>query len=703
MCGCSWRPGPTRRRGRRLSQLDLGPTEGLEVVGPGQWHITLRFLGEVGGERVPALVEALGAAAAELPGALPCQVGPGTAWFGGDRVLQIPVSGLEQAADAINVLRPVGRPRSTPRAGTVHRSPHRRPLEAPSAGCVGPDRAGRDPLRIVLPARPLRSGGVAAHSGGPPLHGHGPHPPSRLIGRHPRPDGSVPGCDRRDRRRPRGCSMLWTLLALAAVALVALTLSDPSPAAASGLPGPQSDTSPVAAPPPSTWPTARPTSRPSSVPATPASRCSRPTLLRLQYSPSGRFEDRPTVNAVNRQMPVPRYTDAGVRGLAHRSDRSGHVPLQGRVPGHSAPTTPHSRSPPGGVTGTCPAELGVGVPLRPDLPGGRRGQSGGAALSHASRGYQSTAGYVGYLDHPGASATWTVLGRTGRDGAAVHPLLEPARPRPPPSRAPIGLRVDGRLLATLVAAPTDSATRGRTLSTTVPAQAGTNVVKMVSQRSDASISASTPCRSVRPVLLRPFRSRPTLWADGSGASTPSPTARGRPCTPGRGARLPDGHRAPPHRRPPGRRRLAAARRHPERHLGPSGWVQPRQRRRRPRGRLPVRLRARLRGRPAHLRPVDRPGSSAAPQCLRGVVLGLFALHQCRGRGPDLPAFQKYQVPLDTLSLDTEWKAPNSWDGWEWDTSLFPDPGSFLRWTRAHGIDLTLNIHSSIADNDPAAG
>jgi 2'-5' RNA ligase len=86
---------------RRLTQLELGPAEGLRVVGPGQWHVTLRFLGPVDGGRVPALVDALRVAAGELPDSLPCRAGPGTAWFSGNRVLQIPVSGLEGAAGAV--------------------------------------------------------------------------------------------------------------------------------------------------------------------------------------------------------------------------------------------------------------------------------------------------------------------------------------------------------------------------------------------------------------------------------------------------------------------------------------------------------------------------------------------------------------------------------------------------------------------------
>ncbi|HXW34959.1 MAG TPA: TIM-barrel domain-containing protein, partial [Acidimicrobiales bacterium] len=65
-----------------------------------------------------------------------------------------------------------------------------------------------------------------------------------------------------------------------------------------------------------------------------------------------------------------------------------------------------------------------------------------------------------------------------------------------------------------------------------------------------------------------------------------------------------------------------------------------------------------------------------------------------------PAFVENDVPLNTLSLDTDWKAPNDWNGWEWNKSLFPDSTAFLSWARDHGIDVTLNVHSSIDDNDP---
>jgi alpha-glucosidase (family GH31 glycosyl hydrolase) len=83
------------------------------------------------------------------------------------------------------------------------------------------------------------------------------------------------------------------------------------------------------------------------------------------------------------------------------------------------------------------------------------------------------------------------------------------------------------------------------------------------------------------------------------------------------------------------------------------------------------------------------------------------------------AFRSNRVPIDTLSIDTDFKhesnaagaaaaaivagapgKPYSWDGWEWDTSLFPDPQRFIDWAHAEGLGLTLNIHPSISTDDP---
>jgi hypothetical protein len=69
-------------------------------------------------------------------------------------------------------------------------------------------------------------------------------------------------------------------------------------------------------------------------------------------------------------------------------------------------------------------------------------------------------------------------------------------------------------------------------------------------------------------------------------------------------------------------------------------------------------------------------------------------------GTLIPAFRANNVPLDDLSVDTDWKSPNNWNGWEWNPALFPDPTAFLSWAKSQGIHVTLNVHASIADNDP---
>jgi 2'-5' RNA ligase len=89
---------PDESTQQRLSSLDLGSAPGLRVVGPEEWHVTLRFLGEVDDHRLTALVVTLGSAAAEMLDAVPCRLGPSTAWFSGDRVLQIPAEGLDDLA-----------------------------------------------------------------------------------------------------------------------------------------------------------------------------------------------------------------------------------------------------------------------------------------------------------------------------------------------------------------------------------------------------------------------------------------------------------------------------------------------------------------------------------------------------------------------------------------------------------------------------
>lgn len=98
----AWPDDKTRRRLGGL-EVELGKSKGLRFVGPTRWHVTLRFLGAVDESVVAPLGDALVSCAAAFPGPVECRLGPGTGWFTGVRVLQLPAAGLDALADAVRV------------------------------------------------------------------------------------------------------------------------------------------------------------------------------------------------------------------------------------------------------------------------------------------------------------------------------------------------------------------------------------------------------------------------------------------------------------------------------------------------------------------------------------------------------------------------------------------------------------------------
>ncbi|MFI5751469.1 TIM-barrel domain-containing protein [Streptomyces sp. NPDC051644] len=66
----------------------------------------------------------------------------------------------------------------------------------------------------------------------------------------------------------------------------------------------------------------------------------------------------------------------------------------------------------------------------------------------------------------------------------------------------------------------------------------------------------------------------------------------------------------------------------------------------------------------------------------------------------LPKFRSEGVPLDVLVTDTDFKAVNSWSGWEINPAKFPDPKGFFDWSASQGLHNTLNVHPSILASDP---
>jgi hypothetical protein len=66
----------------------------------------------------------------------------------------------------------------------------------------------------------------------------------------------------------------------------------------------------------------------------------------------------------------------------------------------------------------------------------------------------------------------------------------------------------------------------------------------------------------------------------------------------------------------------------------------------------------------------------------------------------LPQFRSTSTPIDWLVIDTDWKSPSQWNGWNWNPALFANPQAFMTWTKQQGLDVALNIHPTIDSADP---
>jgi RNA 2',3'-cyclic 3'-phosphodiesterase len=139
----AWPDEPTRRV---LHALAIETITGLRVVRPEQWHVTLRFLGNVDPELVPAMSAALRQAAAAEPPVV-ATVGPVTGWFGRGAVLQVPVGGLGPLAARV-------------RAATVDLVPVPEPGEPPFDGHLTLARGTRRPRLAASTCRALAGRGA---------------------------------------------------------------------------------------------------------------------------------------------------------------------------------------------------------------------------------------------------------------------------------------------------------------------------------------------------------------------------------------------------------------------------------------------------------------------------------------------------------------------------------------------------------------
>jgi alpha-glucosidase (family GH31 glycosyl hydrolase) len=426
-----------------------------------------------------------------------------------------------------------------------------------------------------------------------------------------------------------------------------------------------------------------------------------PEVVRLEYSPTGQFLNQPTFNVLDRNFPVPAYTKTDQDGwlVLRTSDLVLRYRL-GSGPFSPANTQLQLLHPlPGAAAAVTPAwqnECTFGQACQ----SGAATLSGGAALATNHHNYQSPPGFIASYSLPGASASWPLLGaRAGTAAVTIRysnyiGLLGGPAPRT------MSLVVDGSSTRVTLP-PTASWDDWATVTEPVTLRSGTNTVAVTCALGDDcnvnvdTVAVTAPGATPAPFLpagplggyLRSFDS-----TNGTYSALPSCTGTesGDTCQ----ASIPS---------------MAAGL------LDKSGWY------------LLDDTQSAVwtsNGWLAH-----RPAGDAEDGYLFGYgqdyAAALTDLASLTGPAPllpeyvfgnwlsryypyttadyedqILPEFQANGVSLDDLSVDTDWKSPNTWDGWEWNPALFPDPSAFLAWAKANDIHVTLNIHSSIAVTDP---
>ena len=424
-------------------------------------------------------------------------------------------------------------------------------------------------------------------------------------------------------------------------------------------------------------------------------------LIRMEYAPSGRFEDAPTVNALRRRFAVPSFHVTRSDGWLTITTSA--ATLRYRL--GSGPFTPANTSLQfghGGHSHTVVPQWENECPFDQVCDAGAALLSNGASIATDHAGYDSIAGFISGLGQGNqAAADWKVLGAPSGPATVTVRYANSIGALGGPAPRTIDLTVNGKDVQTLTLPATSSWDDWSTVTAKVTLAAGDDTVGLLCAAAD-SCNVNLDTVSVAPAGS-PAPSQPTMnylggYTRGFDTATygpryncPAGTPTASQCT----AALPDMH--------PGILDRAGYRLLDDTQSAvwtPDGWAT-----------------ARPSGGDAQdgylfvyghdyaraLRDLERltGPSPLLPESTFGVWYSDYYPYTTSDYENSLvPAFRTNRVPLDTLSVDTDWKSPNQWDGWEWNPALFPDPRAFLTWAGQQGIHVTLNVHSSIADNDP---
>jgi hypothetical protein len=427
-----------------------------------------------------------------------------------------------------------------------------------------------------------------------------------------------------------------------------------------------------------------------------------PDVIRLEYAPGGKFLNQPTYNVLDRNLPVPPYTVSRAGGWL--TIRTSGMVLRYRL-GSGAFSTANTQmrllgTTANGTTSVQPSwewECTYGQVCQ----SGAATLSGNAALATNHNGYVSPAGFIASYSDPGDGASWQLLGAPAGPATVTIRYSNYIGAIGGPAPRTMSLVVNGTSTQVTLP-PTSSWDDWATITEPVTLQTGSNTVAVDCATGDDcnvnvdDISVTAPGATAAPVLpadglggyIRSFDS-----ANGTYTSTPScsdASDSDTTCD----ANIPS---------------MAQGL------LDKSGWY------------LLDDTQTAVWTSGGWIAP--RPAGDIEDGYLFGYgenyAAALEDLAELTGPAPLLPEyvfgnwFSRYYpyttseyenqllpefkangVSLDTLSVDTDWKSPNQWDGWEWNPALFPDPSAFLSWAKSHDIHVTMNIHSSIATDDP---
>ena len=420
-----------------------------------------------------------------------------------------------------------------------------------------------------------------------------------------------------------------------------------------------------------------------------------PTVIRMEYAADGQFEDRATFNVVNRDLAVPRYrasTDGGwltittdALTLRYRLGSGPFGPANTSVTLSVAgqPVTSHPSWP------TPPGRCAFGTAC--EAEDGRI--NGGESVNYDHTGY-SGRGFTADYGQVSASDTWTVTG-VPSDGDYV--LQVRYANGGTPTRT-LTASANGSAAGTLTFPPTGSWDTWGTVSIPVRLPAGTDTITTTCAEDDGcnvnldsvaitqagaaypAVSTTSPPPVDEPGQLGGWTRGLDAYTNQAGTDVGAyqlhPGLLNR-----RGWTLLDDT-------------YTAVR-------TPDGWAEPRPAHGGPYqdGYVFGYGHDYLRGL-ADFRAVTGP-ADMLPRWAFGVWFSEFrAFTTSEYENELIPAFRQNGVPLDALVVDTDWKSPQQWDGWNWNPALFPDPQGFLDWARQQHLNVALNVHAGIDASDP---